>query len=174
MPTAASFAFSFAWAELLGAFNALIAMLNTPLAIGAAFTLAIGAGAFVLSGVKKPVQKSKRRKRLRKSVRLPKTRTPDFPETPDLVIPAALAVPAGITKQRPTSDDPVEQAILDRLAGDSAPAHVDAITRDLNLPAHQVSAAITMLELKGDIQNRGRMNYALTSPPAEDSLVTGT
>jgi DNA processing protein len=43
---------------------------------------------------------------------------------------------------------------------DYEPIHVDEICHEVNLPVEKVSAALTMMELKGMVQHVGGMRYA--------------
>lgn len=54
-------------------------------------------------------------------------------------------------------DNPLEASILVVLSHE--PLHIDMITRKLNLPAPQVIALLTILEMKGRIKNMGNMTY---------------
>jgi DNA processing protein len=52
----------------------------------------------------------------------------------------------------------LEGQILEKL--DFEPIHVDEICQVVGLPVAQVSAALTMMELKGLVQHVGGMRYA--------------
>jgi DNA processing protein len=52
----------------------------------------------------------------------------------------------------------LERQILENL--DFEPTHVDEICHAVGLPVAQVSAALTMMELKGLVQHVGGMRYA--------------
>ncbi len=54
-------------------------------------------------------------------------------------------------------DDPVERALLEHLCDE--PLHVDELRALVNLPVAQVSAALTMMELKGLVRQVGAMHY---------------
>ncbi len=54
-------------------------------------------------------------------------------------------------------DDPVESALLERLHQE--PLHVDELRALVDLPIEQVSAALTMMELKGLVRQVGAMHY---------------
>ncbi|MBU4315133.1 DNA-processing protein DprA [Patescibacteria group bacterium] len=60
-------------------------------------------------------------------------------------------------KQKPIGSTPEETAILNLLS--QAPIHIDEITRQTNLPAHQISAILSVLELKGFVQDTGGQYY---------------
>lgn len=62
---------------------------------------------------------------------------------------ARLALPA----------DPVEARLLQVLAGE--PQHVDEICAQSGLPIEQVSATLTLMELKGMVRQAGGMNFSL-------------
>lgn len=156
MPTSSNFYFSLDWPTLVGVFNAVINVLSSPIALTIALALGLGVVAFVFSY--KPAATKERPQRLKQSKHLADTRIPDRLAQP-VNIPPALPEPVTI---KPASDDPTEQAIIDRLA--NGPAHIDDITRDLDLPAYQVSAATTMLELKGVIKSDA-LNLSLTQVP---------
>ena len=53
--------------------------------------------------------------------------------------------------------NPVEQNLLQHLS--SEPMHIDQICAMTGLPIHDVSATLTMMELKGFISQVGGMNY---------------
>ncbi len=50
----------------------------------------------------------------------------------------------------------------------SEPMHVDEILQQSNLPVDKVSAALTMMELKGMVRQVGGMHYTLIREPSED------
>ncbi|RMF51119.1 MAG: DNA-protecting protein DprA [Anaerolineae bacterium] len=54
-------------------------------------------------------------------------------------------------------EDPVERALLEHLRDE--PLHVDELRALVNLPVAQVSAALTMMELKGLVRQVGAMHY---------------
>jgi DNA processing protein len=56
-----------------------------------------------------------------------------------------------------------EAALLSALS--RQPVHIDALCRATGLPSSQVSSTLTMMELKGMVQQVGGMNYALTREP---------
>jgi len=55
--------------------------------------------------------------------------------------------------------NPTEAALLEHLSAE--PRHVDELVRAANLPTADVSAALTMLELKGMVRQVGPMTYVL-------------
>jgi DNA processing protein len=55
--------------------------------------------------------------------------------------------------------DETEAQLLDLVS--DAPVHVDEICRQSELPIHQVSSALAMMELKGMVRQVGGMNYIL-------------
>ncbi len=55
--------------------------------------------------------------------------------------------------------DETEAQLLDLVS--DAPVHVDEICRQSQLPIHQVSSTLTMMELKGMVRQVGGMNYIL-------------
>jgi DNA processing protein len=54
-------------------------------------------------------------------------------------------------------DDPVESRLLSLLRAE--PLHVDALRALADLPIAEVSAALTMMELKGLVRQVGAMHY---------------
>jgi DNA processing protein len=56
-------------------------------------------------------------------------------------------------------DDPIEARLLQVLAGE--PQHVDDICAQSGLPIEQVSATLTLMELKGMVRTIGGMNFSL-------------
>jgi len=59
-----------------------------------------------------------------------------------------------------------ESAVLGMLAAE--PVHIDEIAQGANLPVAEVSATLTMMELKGMVRHAGGMQYALVrESPAE-------
>jgi DNA processing protein len=71
-------------------------------------------------------------------------------ETVDVQQELAAALPTN-------PDDPAEAALMAHLSAE--PQHIDAITRACGLPASDVSALLTLLELKGFIRHVGNMEY---------------
>jgi DNA processing protein len=57
-----------------------------------------------------------------------------------------------------TRNDDCESRVAKALAGGSM--HVDDLTRELGLPAHAVSAALAVLELRGIVRQTGPMQFA--------------
>lgn len=60
-------------------------------------------------------------------------------------------------KQKPVGSTPEEIAILETLS--QTPIHIDEITRQTKLAAHQISATLSVLELKGLVQDTGGQHY---------------
>ncbi|KKS11128.1 MAG: protecting protein DprA protein, partial [Candidatus Uhrbacteria bacterium GW2011_GWF2_41_430] len=60
-------------------------------------------------------------------------------------------------KQKPIGLTPEETAILETLS--KTPIHIDEITRQTKLAAHQISATLSVLELKGLVQDTGGQYY---------------
>jgi DNA processing protein len=56
-------------------------------------------------------------------------------------------------------DDPVEAAVL-ALVG-YEPLHIDDLQRRTSMPVHEVSATLTVLELKGFVRQCAPMCYVL-------------
>jgi DNA processing protein len=54
-------------------------------------------------------------------------------------------------------ETPEEAALLSRLS--SQPIHVDELCRETGMPTAQVSSTLTLMELKGMVQQVGGMNY---------------
>ncbi len=67
-------------------------------------------------------------------------------------------------------DDPVEAQLLSLLENESL--HVDELSVQANLPVSEVSAALTMMELKGLVRQVGSMHYAAVreAPANYDTL----
>lgn len=63
-----------------------------------------------------------------------------------------------LTSEVPT--DPTEAEVVRLLR--NGPQHIDDISNDLNLPVAEVSVALAMLELRGDIRQVGGMTYSLS------------
>ena len=59
--------------------------------------------------------------------------------------------------RRVVPSDATEAALLNVLG--PQPVHVDEIRAQLNLPVEKISAALTMMELKGMVRQVGGMNY---------------
>ena len=62
------------------------------------------------------------------------------------------------TARRVLPSDTTEAKILQVM--DFEPIHVDEICNEVELPIEKVSAALTMMELKGMVQHVGGMRYA--------------
>lgn len=72
-----------------------------------------------------------------------------------------------IRKAVPT--DATEAAVLNVLSAD--PSHVDEIRARLSLPVEKISAALTMMELKGLVRQVGGMNYvSIREEPADYNI----
>ncbi|MCX6080043.1 MAG: DNA-processing protein DprA [Chloroflexi bacterium] len=68
--------------------------------------------------------------------------------------------------RRVVPSDATEAALLGYLG--AQPVHVDEIRNQLSLPIEKISAALTMMELKGMVRQVGGMNYvAVRDDPAE-------
>ena len=74
--------------------------------------------------------------------------------TTPVAMPAAAPAPAATAAQGPEGD------LLSLLADD--PRHVDDVCRQAGLPITTVSSALTLLELKGLVQQVGAMHYIRT------------
>jgi DNA processing protein len=68
-------------------------------------------------------------------------------------------VPRQIEMQAILPDTPEEKKLLELLSHE--PLHIDDLIRAANLPAHEVSSVLTMMELKGMIKQVGSMQYVL-------------
>ena len=66
-------------------------------------------------------------------------------------------VPEQLAFRIKTPEDPVERQVLALLTAE--PQHVDLLTRQSGLPAHTLSATLTMLELKGAARQVGGLQY---------------
>jgi DNA processing protein len=65
---------------------------------------------------------------------------------------------------RPTAE---ESTLLEHLS--AAPVHIDALTRATDMPAHRISAILTIMEIKGLAQHLGGGTYVaahITGPAA--------
>jgi len=90
--------------------------------------------------------------------------------TPDDVLTSLRTAPARASltsEDAPSSDDPVEQAILDCLGAD--PSHIDDVVARAGQPVPQVTAALAMLELKGLITHVGSMHYVRAGGAARET-----
>jgi DNA processing protein len=75
-------------------------------------------------------------------------------------------VPAYQAARKVLPDDPQEARLLAALG--SEPLHVDEITYRTGLPIEEISATLTMMELKGLVRQVGNMNYvAVRELPAD-------
>lgn len=63
--------------------------------------------------------------------------------------------------RRTLPQDPTERAVLEQLG--SQPVHIDEICARTGLPASQVMATLTMMELKGLVRQVGQMHYVATT-----------
>jgi DNA processing protein len=70
-------------------------------------------------------------------------------------------------RSMPASDN--EKKILEHLRQD--PLHIDAICELTGLPVNEVSATLTMMELKGMVNSLGGMNYVAAREQRSDYLV---
>ncbi len=61
------------------------------------------------------------------------------------------------------SDDPLEMKIIKALSFE--PTHVDELCARLDLPVGEVTARLTMMELKGMVQRTGAMEYLVVREP---------
>jgi DNA processing protein len=68
--------------------------------------------------------------------------------------------------RRAVPSDATEAALLELLSAE--PKHVDDIRAQLELPIEKVSAALTMMELKGIVRQMGGMNYVAVRDNLED------
>ncbi|MCX6065495.1 MAG: DNA-processing protein DprA [Chloroflexi bacterium] len=74
--------------------------------------------------------------------------------------------------RRAVPSDETESALLRLL--DAQPAHVDEIRARLGLPIEKISAALTMMELKGIVRQVGGMNYVAVREEQSSYTVTRT
>jgi DNA processing protein len=74
-----------------------------------------------------------------------------------------------VAVQKAVPDTAEEALLLDHLS--HQPVHVDVLSRDCGLPSAMVSSALTLMELKGMVQQVGGMNYVLMREPG---VVYGT
>lgn len=68
-----------------------------------------------------------------------------------------------VAVQKAVPDSAEEALILDHLT--HQPIHVDVLSRDCGLPSAMVSSTLTLMELKGMVQQVGGMNYVLMREP---------
>jgi DNA processing protein len=71
--------------------------------------------------------------------------------------------------RRAVPSDATEAALLELLSAE--PKHVDDIRAQLELPIEKISAALTMMELKGMVRQMGGMNYAAVRDESMDYSV---
>jgi DNA processing protein len=85
-------------------------------------------------------------------------------------------IPEHIKADKILPDSPEEAILLDHLS--RQPTHIDELTRQAGLPTSLVSSTLTMMELKGMVQQVGAMNYVVvreSDPDYEyDSSTIGT
>ena len=68
-------------------------------------------------------------------------------------------IPERLKAEKILPDTPEEALILDHLS--RQPQHIDELTNQVELPAALVSSTLTMMELKGMVQQVGAMNYVV-------------
>ena len=68
-------------------------------------------------------------------------------------------IPEHIKADKILPDSPEEAILLDHLS--RQPTHIDELTRQAGLPTSLVSSTLTMMELKGMVQQVGAMNYVV-------------
>lgn len=68
-------------------------------------------------------------------------------------------------------DNPTEAAILDRLTAE--PSHVDALSRETDLPVEVVNSTLVMMELKGMTRQVAPLQYVLARESDEAYIVAG-
>lgn len=73
--------------------------------------------------------------------------------------------------RRAVPSDATEAAVLEFLCIE--PVHVDEIRARLNLPVEKISAALTMMELKGMVRQVGGMNYVAVREEAAEYHLDG-
>jgi len=64
-----------------------------------------------------------------------------------------------VTNKQILGDSPQENAILAVLSQE--PRHIDEITKASNLASTQISATLTIMEMKGKVRNLGNMMYVV-------------
>jgi DNA processing protein len=74
--------------------------------------------------------------------------------------------------RRAVPSDATEAAVLGILANE--PAHVDDIRARLGLPIEKISAALTMMELKGMVRQVGGMSYVAVRDDQAEYNITGS
>ena len=72
-------------------------------------------------------------------------------------------IPEHIAADKILPDTPEEAILLDHLT--RQPTHIDELTRQAGLPTSLVSSTLTMMELKGMVQQVGAMNYVIMREP---------
>ncbi|MDX1663676.1 MAG: helix-turn-helix domain-containing protein, partial [Candidatus Promineifilaceae bacterium] len=72
-------------------------------------------------------------------------------------------VPQQVAVQMAMPESAEEAALLKLLSVE--PLHVDDLTRSSGLPSAQVSSTLTLMELKGMVQQVGGMRYVLAREP---------
>ena len=75
-------------------------------------------------------------------------------------------IPQQLAMREALPADESERALLKHLTGE--PVHVDEICHASSLPISQVSATLTMMELKGLVRQVGGMNYVLAREPGPE------
>jgi len=68
-------------------------------------------------------------------------------------------IPEHIAADKILPDTPEEAVLLEQLS--RQPTHIDELTRQAGLPTSLVSSTLTMMELKGMVQQVGAMNYVI-------------
>jgi DNA processing protein len=68
-------------------------------------------------------------------------------------------IPERLKAEKILPETPEEALILDHLS--RQPQHIDELTNRVELPAALVSSTLTMMELKGMVQQVGAMNYVV-------------
>ncbi len=68
-----------------------------------------------------------------------------------------------VAVQKAVPDTAEEALLLEHLS--QQPVHVDELSRDCGLPSSMVSSTLTLMELKGMVQQVGGMNYVLMREP---------
>jgi len=165
-PTGTSISNIVNWNDILGGVNAIAPVLGLPLVLGLGIAIVMGVLGYTLTQTKKGF--SPATAKADKIKAKPAKSMGNAPSLSDMaIIPTTDAPPPPPAK----SDDPIEQAILSQLQGGQA--HIDDLVRETGLPTHQVSSALTMLELKGDIKGQTGGHYNLaqttTAAPAEST-----
>jgi DNA processing protein len=68
-------------------------------------------------------------------------------------------LPEHVETQAMAPENEEERTLLQQLSHEAR--HIDDIIRDTGLPTHTVTAALTIMELKGMIRQVGAMHYTL-------------